>query len=252
MPRSRKEGTILVAASEERTDSITRSLQRAGLRVTAFPTVRIEPTANSAELDSALRNWQSYDWVVFTSTNGVRAAAKRGRELRLDLRPVPPRIASVGPATAASLEAEGLAVAAMPDEFVTDAIPDVLGEVEGQRVLLLRSSLARESLAERLRKGGARVDEVEAYEARPFSPDLSGLPPANGIDLVVFTSSSTVRNLVRALPPDYVDALRTRAEAACIGPVTAESARECGFRIALVAGEHTAAGLVRAIREASP
>jgi len=155
----------------------------------------------------------------------------------------------VGPATKAVAESEGLPVDAMPGEFRTDAISDVLGPLPGRRVLLLRSSLARRALADRLRAGGAHVDEVDAYEARPSSPDRSRLPAADGIDLVVFTSGSAVQNLITLLPRQYVVALQDHAEVACIGPVTAEAAQAGGFRVAKVAREHTVPGLVRALRE---
>lgn len=241
--------TVVAVASVERAASIARFLRRAGAEVVPFPTVRIESAADLKRLDDALGSWGSYDWVVFTSTNGVHAVIARARALRLELTVRPPKVATVGPVTKAAAEAEGLIVDAMPDEFVTDAISDVLGMLAGRRVLLLRSSLARKSLAERLRQKGADVDEVDAYEARPFSPDLSRLPAAEDIDLVVFTSGSAVRNLVTMLSAKYLDTLRARAEAACIGPVTANAARACGFRVALVAREHTVLGLVHELQE---
>ena len=241
--------TILVVASEERAEAIATALRRAGADAIPFPTVRIAPAPNRSELDRALRTWRSNDWVIFTSTNGVRATIQRARALRLELRTRPPRIAAVGPATKAVAESEGLAVDAMPDEFRTDAIADVLGPLPGRHVLLLRSSLARRALADRLRAGGADVEEVDAYEARPSSPDRSRLPPPNRIDLIVFTSGSAVQNLIKVLPREYVAALQEHAEVACIGPVTAEAAQAGGFRVAVVAREHTVPGLVRAFQE---
>src|SRR6266487_1114374 len=249
MPRSLAGQTVLVAASEERTEAIARRLRSEGANVVPFPTVRIDAAPNLRKLDDALRKWRSYDWVVFTSTNGVRAAIARAGALRLGLGTRPPRIAAVGPATKALAEAEGLSVDAMPAEFLTDAIAPTLGSVAGSRVLLVRSSLGRKSLAERLRADGAHVDEVSAYEARLSAPDVSRLPAASGIDLVVFTSGSTVQNLVALLPPPYLGVLRDRAVAVCIGPVTADVARASGFRVSIVAREHTVPGLLRALQE---
>jgi len=241
--------TILVAATEERAEAIATALRSAGAAAIPFPTVRIAPAPDRLELDRALQTWRSNDWVIFTSTNGVRATIERARALQIELPTRPPRIAAVGPATKAVAESEGLPVDAMPDEFRTEAIADALGTLPGRRVLLLRSSLARRALAERLRTRGAHVDEVDAYEARPSSPDRSRLPPPDGIALVVFTSGSAVQNLIALLPRRYVVALQDHAEAACIGPVTADAARAAGFRVVVVAREHTVPGLVRALQE---
>ena len=251
MPRALEGRTVLVAASEERVDALANSLRAAGADAIPFPTVRIEPPGDPTRFDEALRGWRSYDWVVFTSTNGVDAVASRAGKLRLDLPSRPPRIAAVGPATKAAAEAAGFPVDAMPEEFLTDAIAGALGPLQGRRVLLPRSSLARKSLANLLRDKGALVEAVDAYVAVPSSPDVSRIGEAHAIDLVVFTSASAVQNLVRLLPPHLAETLREHADAACIGPVTAEAARACGFRVAVIAREHTAPGLVRELQEAA-
>jgi uroporphyrinogen-III synthase len=241
---------ILVAASENRADVLAEPLRSAGADVISFPTVRIEPPGDRAPLDIALRRWASYDWVVFTSTNGVDAVTSRSRSLGLRLKH-PPRIAAVGPATRAAAKTAGLSVDAMPEEFLTDEIVDALGPVAGRRILLPRSNLARRSLARLLRARRAEVDEVDAYVASPASPDLDRLSEhADGFDVVAFTSASAVENLVALLPAGIADGLRAHAQAACIGPVTAEAARLSGFRVTIVARDHTIPGLVRELQEA--
>ena len=140
--------------------------------------------------------------------------------------------------------ATGLPVHVVPNEFLTDAIPDALGDVRDLRILLPRSSLARKSLGAELRRRGAKVTEVDAYDTVPTSPDLDAIRKAHRIDYVVITSASAVRNLVTLLPKDLQDRVRTEAETACIGPVTADEARALGFRVTVVAAEHTVRGLV--------
>jgi len=115
--------------------------------------------------------------------------------------------------------------------------------------LLPRSSLARRSLADILRARGAHVDEVDAYDSLAASPDPSRLGRAPRVDLVVLTSASAVRNLASILPSSTFERIRATAVAACIGPVTAEAARELGLRVAVVAEEHTVPGLVRSLQD---
>jgi len=241
--------TALVAATEERVEAIARSLRALGAEVIPFPIVRIEPAPDSRALDDAVRGWAAYDWVVFTSTNGVEAVVSRARALGVKLTSRPPRIAVVGPATRVAAEAAGLSVDAMPKEFLTDRIADALGPVRSRRVLLARSDLARKSLANRLRRKGAKVDVVDAYRTVPGSPSVSGIRSASKIDFIVFTSASAVRNLIAVLPSDLARNLQDSAEAVCIGPVTATAARGHGFRVAVTAREHSVAGLVRELRE---
>ncbi len=240
--------TVLVVASEERVERLTTLLRARGANVISFPTVRIVPPGDPGPLDRALARWASYDWVVFTSTNGVDAVARRARALRANLRARAVRIAAVGSATKDAAEAAGMTVHAMPDDFLTDAIGASLGDLSGRRILLPRSNLARRSLAEDLRNRGAEVHEVDAYEGIPASPDVSRLRRTSRIDFILFTSASAARNLVALLPDPDLTRLRT-VPAACIGPVTADATREVGFRVATVPAEHTVPGLVQRLEE---
>lgn len=224
-------------------------LEGRGAHVIPFPTVRLVPPKDLAALDQALQAWPTYDWVVFTSTHGVEAVASRAHELRLDLRRLRGRIAAVGPATRNAAESAGLPVHAVPDEFLTDRIADVLGDVRGRTVLLPRSKIARKSLAEDLRRRGALVVEVDAYEAEPASPDVDELVSADRVDVILFTSASAATNFTSLVPPDVLGRLKQQARVACIGPVTAEAARDLGFRVAAVAEEHTIPGLVESLAE---
>lgn len=243
--------TILVAASEDHVPELVAALRERGATAIPFPTVRIVPPADPAPLDDAIRRWRLYDWVVFTSTNGVEAVVSRARALGVDLPRQIAAIAAVGPATKAAAEAAGLPVRAMPEEYVTDGIAGTLGDVCGRSILLPRSAIARKDLAKELRARGANVREVDAYDAVPATPDIRALRAASPIDIVLFTSASAARNLAAVLRREEFERLRATAVAACIGPVTAAAASELGFRIAAIAEEHTIPGLVGTLEEAA-
>ncbi len=241
--------TVLVAASEDRTERLAEILEARGVRAIPFPTVRIVPPRDPRPLDDAVQRWRSFDWIVFTSSNGVDAVVATAKTLGIDFSSGPAKIAAVGPATKAAAEAAGLAVRAMPEEYLTDEIASALGDVCGLSILLPRSALARRSLAEELRGRGASVREVDAYDPTLAEPNLDRLRGAGRIDFILFTSASAARNLAALLSEEDFRRLKAEAEAACIGPVTAEAVRELGFRIAAVAGEHTVPGLVKALEE---
>jgi uroporphyrinogen III methyltransferase/synthase len=204
--------------------------------------------ASSADLDESVRRWSTFDWVAFTSTNGVEMVAARARALGVSLSASNVRIAAVGPATSEAAESAGLTVHAVPDEYVTDALADVLGDVRGLRVLLPRSRLARKSLADELRRRGADVHDVPAYDAVPAEPDLQALRREPRVDFIVFTSASAVRNFATIVPEADWSRLRRTARVVCIGPVAAEMAREVGLRVAAVAREHSVPGIVATLQ----
>lgn len=243
--------TILVAGSEDRVPVLADALTREGASVIPFPTIRIVPPEDMAPLDAALRDWAAFDWIVFTSAHGVTAVAERARALHIDLRNTRGRIAAVGPVTRAALQRNGLPADVVPGEYVTDAIADVLGDVKGKRILLPRSRLSRQSLPETLEARGAQVLQVNAYDAVP-TDSLPGGPLPRTVDYVVFTSPSAAENLSALVSEQELVRLLERTPAATIGPVTAEAARNLGFRIALVAPEHTIDGLVKSLVELSP
>ncbi len=239
---------ILVTGSEDRVPVLSDALAEEGAAVIRLPTVRIAPPADFAPLDDALRHWDSFDWVVFTSAHGVDATADRARELHVDLRNTRGRIAAVGPVTRAALQRNGLPADVMPAEYLTDEIAKLMGDVAGKRILLPRSRISRQSLPEALRKRGADVVQVDAYDAvaPPSSGESVGIAR---IDCVVFTSPSSAENLTALLTEKEFARLLKRTPAAAIGPVTAEAVRQLGFRVAIVAKEHTIDGLVQSIVE---
>lgn len=211
-----------------------------------FPTIEIAPLADSALLDEAIRHLDQYHWIIFTSVNGVKAFWDRLSHVGAGLAPAQ-HIAAIGPATARALESHGVTVTRIPDEYIAEAIIDKIGDVRGQRILLPRADIAREALAIELQHRGALVDEIAAYRTLPAAPDPIGLAELQrGVDVITFTSSSTVRNFVRLVGQE-VSLPHTLI--ACIGPITARTARELGLRVDIMASEYTMAGLVSALAE---
>lgn len=217
-----------------------------------YPTIRIRPPEDPLPLLDALRSWGEYDWVVFTSVNGVRHAREALEGDGGPTEPPPgPRLAAIGPSTARELGAWAGPVEVVPGEYRAEALARALretGSLAGRRVLLPRAADAREVLARELESAGARVDEIAAYETEPGRPEVDSLGPrmrSGEIDWLTFTASSTVRNFVRMAGDDV-----GRARVAVIGPVTADTARRQGLPVHAVAREYTIPGLVGALVEA--
>lgn len=256
---------VVVTRARAQAAALCDRLAGLGACPIVLPTIEIAPLDDYDALDRAIRDLSQYQWVVFTSVNGVEffwqrlALAGEGRLPRL-------QIAAIGPATARALEERGVRPALVPDEYVAEALAAAIGDAAGQRVLLPRAELAREALADELGRRGAIVHEVPAYQTLPAALDLRGLAELRrGVDAVTFTSSSTVRNFVALVSgqDSYVDAAAIRrlgpdgvpmpslgaAIIACIGPVTAQTAREAGLPVDAVAATYTMDGLVTALVE---
>jgi len=244
---------IAITRPPEQAPELAALLECAGARVTLLSSIAIAPLDDTAALDDALRRMSAFDWIVLTSVNGVAAVSARLAALGLDWAGRgQARVAVIGPATARALEAQGVTPDLIPDEYVAEGILEGLGAVAGTRVLLLRADIARRSLAEGLRARGATVEEVTAYRTveRPVETHtLRALLEADRPDAITFTSSSTVRGLLKSIPTggaDPHDALAGIA-LACIGPITAGTLREHGLEPVLVADEYTVPGLMRAL-----
>jgi len=244
---------IAITRPPEQAPELAALLERAGARVTLLSSIAIAPLDDTAALDEALRRMAAFDWIVLTSVNGVAAVSERLAALGLDWAARGrARIAVIGPATARALQAQGATPDLIPDEYVAEGILEGLGAVAGTRILLLRADIARRSLAEGLRARGAAIEEVAAYHTveRPVEArTLRALLEADRPDAITFTSSSTVRGLLKSLPtggPPPHDALAGIA-LACIGPITAGTLREHGLEPAVVADEYTVPGLVYAL-----
>jgi uroporphyrinogen III methyltransferase / synthase len=248
---------VLVTRAREQASSLSDLLVARGAEPVEFPVIKIAPLTETESLDHALAHLDGYDWVVFTSANAVPIIASRLEAMGRDSRAFAgPRIAAIGPATAEALRQQlSLRADYVPTEAVAEAVlaewPDP--DMTGKRVLLPRAREAREILPERLRERGAVVDVVPVYVTildGSESNDLREQLTAGELDVVTFTSSSTVRNFAEALrssgTADLTE-LTQHSIIAAIGPVTAGTAREYGLNPAIVATEHTIPGLVAAL-----
>jgi uroporphyrinogen III methyltransferase / synthase len=227
-------------------------LRAIGAEVIGVPVIATAPPSSYAVLDKAITEIGSFDWIIFTSAKGVDAFMQRLRRLHRDIRELgKAAIAAIGPATAARVADYALTVEAMPSEYRAERLIDALTpmRIEGARILIPRAEVAREVLPEMLREVGAReVVIAPAYATvRPEATarqHLRGLIELETIDLVTFTSPSTVRNWIELAG----DAGR-RFKAAVIGPITAEAARAHGLDVAVEAAIYTVDGLVEAIEK---
>lgn len=242
---------VLVTRPREQARELVDLLAARDLRGVSVPAVAIRHEAAGGVLDAALLALEGAAWLVITSANGALALARRLRALRRSL-PVTTRLAAVGPATAAALEAGGLRVDRVPHHYLTVAIADELGDVRGSRVVLARADAATPDLAQALRSRGAKVEEIVAYrtlEGPHRSQVALRAAMREGIDAISLTSGSTARGLARlatTLGADEAERLRAVPTFA-IGPVTAIAAREAGFQLRGTATVHTAEALADTI-----
>ncbi|MGQ4809402.1 hypothetical protein NKDENANG_02819 [Candidatus Entotheonellaceae bacterium PAL068K] len=241
---------VLVTRAHAQAGELVYRLQALGAVPIVFPVIRIVPPAdNYVALDSALRQLETFDWVVFTSVNGVRHVRQRMAALGLAEGAFTlARLAAIGPATADALRAYGLSIDLMPEAFVAEALLDAIPGPSGQRFLLPRADGAREALRLGLEASGATVVEVHAYRTLPadLSPEAY-VQLESGVDCLTFTSSSTVRHFVSQVGAERARALAIGAAVIAIGPVTAGTARELGLPVAAVASEYTITGLLEAL-----
>lgn len=210
-----------------------------------FPTVRIAPAADPEPLAEALQLAPTYDWIVFTSANAVRAVGGRLAQRGLTMAALRgPALAAIGPATARTLAGWGLTATLLPEEQSAEALAAALGEVHGKRVLVPQSDRARPHLAEALQAAGAQVTVVTAYRTLTAVLDPAALAKLErGVDAITFASPSAVEGWVtltsgQALGPAII---------ACLGPTTAEAARAAGLPVHVAAAPHTWPALLAAL-----
>jgi uroporphyrinogen III methyltransferase/synthase len=245
--------TVLVTRARSQASKLTARLEQLGAKVIETPAIRIEdPADDYAALDAAIGNLSDYQWLIFTSVNGVEhffarlfAAGKDARAMGYA------KVAAIGSATAEKLKAYGILADVVPQEFRAEGVLEALqGKLPPHaKILLPRAQEAREILPEKLREQGAVVDVVPAYQTVAAAVDGEALKAqlASGeIDLVTFTSSSTVTNLIQIVG---AAAALAGVKTAAIGPVTADTAKSNGIEPDIVAKEYTIDGLVEAIKE---
>jgi uroporphyrinogen-III synthase len=238
--------TVLVTRPREQAWTLCDALRSRGARPVEFPTLTIR-AADTADLDLELRRLDRFDWVVFTSANGVRFFAERLAAVGPRGLPLGIRVAAVGPATARAAADRGLPTHAMPGEFTGAAVPAAMGHLAGSAVLLPRADIGREEAGAALRAAGATVTEVTVYHTVPETPDPAARRALDaGVDAATFTSPSAIRNLAALLGDDARRVLR-HAVIACLGGTTAAATRALGFPVHVQARTATVEGLVEAL-----
>jgi uroporphyrinogen III methyltransferase/synthase len=250
--------TIVVTRTRQQASDLTNRLEELGAGVIEAPTIEIAPMADASAINTALARLHEYDWVVFTSANGVTETKRKLLQFGLDARVFgKAKIAVIGDATGDAVREQlCLNVELCPPSFVAEALADALierGEVTGRKFLLLRADIARPLLRERLdQAGAAQVHDVPIYETHPakeLPPHLVDAFAANQITWVTFTSSSTAKNFLSLLGPDYKTKL-AGVKIASIGPITTATTKELGLTPTVQADTFNIAGLVAAIRAA--
>ena len=241
---------VLVTRPREQVAELAEGLRRRGAQVVEAPVIRIEGPTDLAPMDAAILRLTDFDWIVFTSANGVRSFLERMRTLDR-VFPPGPKLAAIGPATAAVLRSEGIRVELLPERFVAEEVFEALrqaGPLQGRRVLLPRADIAREALPELLRAAGAEVDVVVVYRTVSAAEEISGaleLVRDGRVDVVTFTSGSTVRSFLSAVRNK--GELRGKFTSASIGPITSRALRDAGFEPDIEASVYTVDGLIAAI-----
>jgi uroporphyrinogen-III synthase len=287
---------ILVTRASKQAGALSDRLRKLGAIPVEFPIIQIAPPEDWAPLDDALKRLcarrspiyrgeflihretsearekeSNYTWLVFTSANGVNICFDRLNTLAYNTNDIGKvRVAAIGPATAQALRHHGIKPDLVPDEYIAEGVAAALIEdahrhevsLEGKHILILRAAEARKVLVEKLQRAGAIVEEVAAYRTRgAVIDDEQGhevlcLLQAHQLDILTFTSSSTVRHFVQwladcapgaAVSPIALVTHNLQLKIACIGPITSQTARELGLDVQIEASEFTIDGLVEAI-----
>ena len=253
--------TVIITRAREQAAEFAAELERYGARVVECPTIEIVEPESYAPLDEAIANLFGYDWVVFTSANGVEHFLRRLRAGGLDVEELDElRVCAVGPATADALRDARVHVDVVPERFQAEGVYEALesfvggaGGLARLNFLLPRAAAARDYLPRALEAAGARVDVVAAYRtARPETTDRAraeALLVGGGVDCVTFTSASTVANFARLFDTRDLAPVLAGVAVACIGEVTARAAADHGLRPEVVPAESTARALARAVAD---
>ena len=244
---------VVVTRPREQAGRFRALLEAAGAEVLTLPTIAIEPPEAWQPLDDALADLGRYRWVIFTSANGVEMVRRRLADTGRGGEALGAcRIAAIGPATAEAFLRLGVSPEVVPDEYVAEGLAARLRPLvrAGDRVLLPRAARTRDVLVRELQAMGAVVDEVAAYRTRPAVEDAAPLREAlrrGRVDVVTFTSSSTVMHFVALFSPDEMRRLMAGVTVACIGPVTRATAAEHSLATHIMPDDYTIPALARAI-----
>ena len=244
---------VLVTRTREQASDLSSSLERHGATAIEVPLIAFADLESYDILDGCLTSADRFDWLIFTSQTGVLSVRRRLAALGLDVRALKgPRIAAIGSATAQVLGEWGIRVDLVPERFVAEALAEALKAegVAGKRVLIARAEEAREVLSEVLSEAGAEVTVAPSYRTIPSpsaGPEIVRLVAEGTVDVITFASSSSVRAFAGCVEGHDPASLLSGLTVACIGPVTAQTAREVGLTVDVEAEEYTIEGLVEAL-----
>jgi len=247
--------TVVVTRTRQQASELVDQLRDLGADCLEFPTIRLEPPTTWAELDRAIRRIEEYDWIFFTSPNGVRFFFDRLESLHLDLRILKGlKIGVMGPATAQALAEFHLRPDLIPEKYQAENLLEKLSNIplSNKKVLIPRAEQAREVLPEGLRKMGAEVSVVPAYRTLPAMEGKGKLEEKlsqGAVACLTFTSSSTVIYFLDQFPRQKILSLLKQVDIACIGPITAQTAQDNGLEVRIIAEDFTVPGLVQAIEK---
>ncbi|MEA2108098.1 MAG: uroporphyrinogen-III synthase [Pseudomonadota bacterium] len=247
---------ILVTRPESQAESFVSLLRREGAIPVLLPTIETIPPDSWVSVDQAIASLEKYQWLIFTSVNGVNFFCNRFEDLNHNLSRLKHcNIISVGPKTSAALRKRGLESKIVAEKFQGEGILQALADtpVAGKYFLLPRALKAREILPETLRQRGAKVDVIMVYQT-VFPQKSAGkinklFTDQQNIDILTFTSSSAVSNLVNHCHEPLIAERIRQLPTACIGPITTATARELGLNVLIEASQYTVEGLIEAIKE---
>ena len=244
---------ILVMRAAHQAGKLSEGLRALGVEPVEVPVLEIQPPADLAPLDRALRSLDTYDWLILTSANTVRSLAEHAIAWSSLLDRISAlKVAAVGEATAAAARKAGLLVALVPETYVAEAlVKSMADQVAGKKILLARAEIARDVIPDALRAAGATVDVVDAYRnvMPEAAPELLRKALAEGIDAATFTSSSSVMHLADAARAAGIAFPFAGVRAVSIGPITSQTLRELGWPPAAEASQSDVPGLVAAVRK---
>jgi len=244
---------VVVTRSREQASDMVAALENLGACCHEFPTIKVSPMPDRGPIRAAVSRLPEYDWLVFTSVNGVSRFWVVLRELGLDARVLAGiQVAAIGPATAQAMEQHGIIADFVPEKYVAeDVLQGLLTRgAGGKRILIPRAEQARDVLPEELRKAGAQVDVLPVYRtipARAGAEELLAALDAGEIHYVTFASSSTVANFFAAIPPEVLQRHRDKVRLACIGPITKRTLADHGFAGDVQPEDYTIPALVQAV-----
>ena len=245
---------ILITRAREQSTEFATQLKKRGAEVIEFPTIEIVPPLQWKKLDQTIDQLTSYHWIIFTSANGVYYFWQRLREKGKQRLPSSLKVCAIGPATARQLKEKKIPIAYMPKEYIAEGLLKGFEKrpVQGKRILLARAKKARDVLPKGLNTMGAKVDVVEAYRTvkpKGGTKKLRQLLADGNVDVVTFTSSSTVSHFAELLKKEDLKILLKGVAIACIGPVTARTAKKWGLKVQIQPKQYTIPSLTKAIAD---